>query len=301
MYYNFSMPPDIQEGKEEELASRELKSSFGEKKKFVPPSLLLFLRHKLATFMADKDIRKRFFSAKSIKTKIAPYMKCGLVEDYVQYLHGDAQSSSFRQTAGTFAFVDTEEVICKFVKLNPSAVDTFVYFIEANEVLRSLVLAGNKLQPCSFECITSAIHRQTWPLLTHLDLSYNEFHPDHVGKKTIDEISMCCLSCPRLEVLKLAGCKITSELAPVLLELIVNTKSIRELDLGFNLLQAEGAEYIAEALENNSTLTSLNLRQNGVGSLGHSLFLLVLFSILIDDSSLQVVSPWQSLFSIIAL
>ena len=262
VYYNFSMPNDAVEGREEETTIRDIKYNRFVGDDFRPCSLNHTAAHALAKFIRDKEIRRRHLTGAKVKSKLPVYVRKGVINDYLETYHGDKRNERFREYAPTYAFTDTEEVRMNSVRMSIEAVEFFMYIISANVKLRKLQLTGNRLETESFALITGMIQRHTWTTLTCLDLSYNSIGiTQQESDMVLHNISACCLASPQLTTLKIAGCRIKEHHASIIAELISLSKHLSHLDLGFNLLGAEGAEYVSEALEVNTTLTHLNLRQ----------------------------------------
>ena len=268
VYYNFEMPVDSSEGKSEEMILRDLRNDQFDDHQFKPISLMNAAGDALGNYIRDPISRKKYLNGAAVKVKIPGYVREGVVKNYLEKYHHDNSESVFRREAGAFAFIDKEHVNINSGKLTEAATEFFLYIIGANAKLKTLQFTCNKLNAPTFALLTAQIQRQIWPTLTTLDLSYNPVGKGRIAETTLHHIAACCLGCPSITTLKLAGCRISSDLVPVVAEFITLSKHLIHLDLAFNLLEQEGAEYISEALENNQTLKILNLRQNGLMEMG---------------------------------
>lgn len=178
LYYNFTWPPEIVEGKEEELILRDIENGALKDIHVQPPSLLHATAHVLSKLMHVKEYRKNFLSGKKFKSRTPDYIRDSVVSDYLETYHGDARAAKFREKARLFAFIDCPVVSISSVKIDQDEAETFFYFIAANELLDTLQLNINKLQLTSIEALGLLLRANTWPNLCTLDLSYNEFGPD---------------------------------------------------------------------------------------------------------------------------
>jgi hypothetical protein len=280
IYYNFSMPPEITEGKSEELILRDIRTGESVDAHVQPPSLLHITAHALSELMHVKEYRKNFLHGKKFKNKTPTYIRDSVVTDYLQTYHGDVKSSRFRDKIRPFAFIDCKVVSITSVRIEPEAAEAMFYFISSNEIMQTLQLNANKLQLASFESLSYLLRADTWSNLNTLDLSYNEFGPDpasgavgltgiyrklylkvninlfKINRYCLFALAICtsCRLCPSLTTLKLAGCNILSVHAPIIADLMDQSLTLLNLDLSFNLLRGEGAEVIADSIKQNNVL-----------------------------------------------
>ena len=268
VHYNFEMPMECSEGKEEEMIIRDIHNDQFNDSKFKPVSLMDAAGSALGEYINDPVARKKYVKGAAIKAKIPKYVREVMIKNYLEKYHSEKSESVFRQGAGAFAFADMEHVYINSGKITEKAMEFFLYIIQANSTLKTLQFTGNKLTASTYAFLTAQVQRQIWPSLISLDVSYNPVGVGIEAETTLHHIVACCLGCPSITTLKLAGCGITADLSRLIAELITLSNNLHHLDLAFNSLEQEGGEYIAEALENNRTLKTLNLRQNGLMEMG---------------------------------
>ena len=101
--------------------------------------------------------------------------------------------------------------------------------------------------------------------ISHLDLAFNNFGP--LGCFEICKLLKCSKS--QLSWLNLRGNQLTDEAAKYLAEAINNNCQLRTLDLSVNNISHIGAQHLAKAINNNNCqLRTLNLTRNNISHIG---------------------------------
>jgi Ran GTPase-activating protein (RanGAP) involved in mRNA processing and transport len=166
-------------------------------------------------------------------------------------------------------FTLMEELNCGGVRLEPADVSVLSVVQGANTPMKSLKLVSCTLGVVAINNLMNLLAARLWPDLLKLDLSFNLL--DMSSIKSIFDALPAVLS---LRELRLSGCGIRPPGAAVVAAYLSTNDTLESLDLGFNMVEANGAELLARALEGgNDSLKALNLRRNNIGMAGGEAFI----------------------------
>jgi len=180
-------------------------------------------------------------------------------------------NETYSSTAPLFAFKYSRVATFKSMRLKDFDADTLIYFISGNCDLEELSLVSNKLSTPSIELLSKQLQSRVWTKLRLIDFSYN-----FMDLKAVQALLNGCSHAPTLEQLGIAGCNIKANGAFLIANFLQSNKCIKTLDMAFNQIEALGADSLSKALITNSTLTHLNIRQNSVQEAGGEKFAEVL-------------------------
>ena len=179
------------------------------------------------------------------------------------YRTNEAYSSSAPQ----FAFKFMRTATFKSIRLKDFDVDTLTYFISGNSDLEELRLVSNKLSTPSIDLLSKQMQSRVWSKLRLVDFSYN-----FMDLKALQSLLNGCSQVSTLGLLGLAGCNIKANGAFLIANFLQSNKCLKTLDLAFNQIEVLGADTLSTSLRTNATLTSLNVRQNSVLEAGGEKF-----------------------------
>ena len=169
-------------------------------------------------------------------------------------------------------FTLMDELDCGGVKMESADVAVLAVIQGANRPLKSLKLVSTKLGAVAINNLMNHLQARLWPDLQKLDLSFNLMEMSSL-KSIFDTLPFVY----SLREIKLAGCGIRPAGAAVIASFLSTNDFVETLDLAFNVVEANGAEALARALETgNNTLKSLSLRRNNIGMAGGEAFIRVL-------------------------
>jgi len=131
------------------------------------------------------------------------------------------------------------------------------HFLLSHAGIVSLELQGNNFGSSSVELLACGLSNQ--PSLTTLSLEWNPIL-DSAG---LTRLASVIGLHPCIQKLNLRECQIGSSGAGALCDMIAKNRSLREIDLAHNHLGPEGVSIVARGLQDNCSITSLNLTGNG--------------------------------------
>ena len=196
-----------------------------------------------------------------IQRDCPPHLKSSLSASYLKVM--PEGTKDFRVEGPKIAFRRLESISLSDVHMKYRDMTAFVYFTEANNALRNLRIVSARLSPTALELLFRHLSTGLWPLLSHLDVSFSA-----MDFRTMQALVEGLTNRSNFSKLRLAGCRITPASVVPLATFIGTNPSLEDLDLAFNTLEANGAQYLADALLTNSHLVSLNIRQNRIRSQG---------------------------------
>lgn len=208
-----------------------------------------------------------------VAKRLPNYLKQRLSVRYVDesQTHHGIGTPEFRQFVLTtpVGFNLTDELDCGGIRIEAADIQTISVIQGANQPLQSLRLVSNKLSVGAINNLMNHLSARLWPTLRKLDLSYNILEMSSI-KCIFDALPFIT----SLRALHLAGCGILPSGAAVIASFLSTNNFLESLDLAFNVIEANGAELLARALEGqNDTLKSLSLRRNNIGMAGGEAFI----------------------------
>lgn len=244
-----------------------------------PPSLFDLCTSAVALTMLS---RRFLLPSSKMFSRIGNYLKPIISKAYFQMIVKGATgkttqgaSPSFVQVANNIAFQEVEELVFGNIKIGSQDAESLMYFQAANKKLKKLTLIANKLRVDSVDTICKQIQQRTWLSLQFLNFSYN-----YIDTNSLISLVTGLSAIGSVQELKLQGCGLRSNGAYLLSSFLStnSSKHLHILDLAFNTVEAVGADVLVEALYVNTTLVSLSLRQNNIGTMGGLSFLKLLKS-----------------------
>lgn len=239
---------------------------------FQPESLLKLSLQRVSNLMST---RRNLFPAARLMRVLTSALKPMIAFQYLSTSTSTSTAptvsstrtdlySSFVSSASSQAFDAQVEIIkTSEIVLSSADIDALLYFHCANINISSLIFRANKLETLSVYYIVSELLKNSWPNITHIDLSFNKL--DNIS---IENLMKGIKILKKCKILKLSNCKIDSISTGLISNLIENDEQIIDIDLSFNFIRSLGAEKFAFALTRNSTLQYVNLRMNDLGVLG---------------------------------
>uniref|UniRef100_A0A1X7SYR3 Uncharacterized protein n=1 Tax=Amphimedon queenslandica TaxID=400682 RepID=A0A1X7SYR3_AMPQE len=132
-------------------------------------------------------------------------------------------------------------------------------------------------------------------VISNINNNHKEIHLDHSStNSTVSLLSSTKLHTLNLRRLEIGRTPLTNDCIQYLCILLTNNKTIQELGIRFHSISDRGVTNICQALEHNSTLTSLNLYCNPLitSTSGQALS-----HLLLDNSSLVELNLWKTSLS----
>lgn len=205
---------------------------------FQPETLLTLGIRAVAKAMHTK---RSVLPSALVTRRLSAYFKTDVAKEFLMTMHPKS-SAMFIEAAPVQAFRMLETISFRHVKFANYDAECFLYFTTANTALECLELVNARLDSPSLEMVSKAIRAGHWPRLRTLDLSFNRVDVTIV-QSLINAIKG---GAPNIQALLLGGSQISPQGGALLAKYLSENPSLRQLDLPFNTIQAQGAERIAE-------------------------------------------------------
>ena len=210
--------------------------------------------------------RDKYAPARKLTLLLPEHLKALLAAEYLRNMTPPG-SKGFLLHGPKYAFTTVRELIFQDVRMSAADCLALMYFQGCNPNLRLVRMTSNKLDLASLDLVCTNIINGAWPVLESLDLSFNAF-----DIAALDQLIHGVKRSPTVRHLRLASCQIKPAGFYSLARWLASDDRLLSLDVAFNFAEPMGADLVSDALLQNHTLTSLNLRSNRIGHLGgHSL------------------------------
>jgi hypothetical protein len=222
---------------------------------------------------------------------------------------------SFFRVLATNSTLDQLIIDLGETEVDPDVCEALCTMIRENDSLRKLRISGRILPTAFAKAIVKGFKENNeitdLTFLVHLDLmnveslirhcqthtSLKKLTLNHCVGSRMDWTGISSLTSLRL--LDLSDCRIGSELAEPLVQLLELTENLEELLVARNWIGDDGTVQIAKALEHNASVKRLDYGQNGIEDLGWKAFIktlqesnttLVSLGFALDDPKYEIYS-----------
>jgi hypothetical protein len=182
-----------------------------------------------------------------VRRRLSEYFKEDVAKEFLETIHPRG-SQDFINAAPSQAFRLLPVISYRHVKFHHYDAESFLYFTSSNSSLQTLEIVNARLDSSSLEMISKAIRGGSWPHLQILNFSFNRIDVTIVQSL----IGALKDGAPQIRSLLLSGSQVSPQGGALIAKFLSENPLLQELDLAFNMIQAAGAERLAEVTPNHA-------------------------------------------------